>query len=320
MRTVLHIGPHKTGTTSFQHRLHANRDGLAKAGILYPVSGSFIFGQHRLPFALLDRTDPHRGDVPDLSAEAAALKDEIERTKPDLLILSSEEFSVLRSDHIARLAETLDLETPEIVAVVRHPVELLFSAYIHRIIKPDSTFKQNVETFAANALSRVAGLDMDRWLAAWATRFGDSSVKLVPYRKGNIVADIVAEIGIDPGLLREDPAPLANAALDPRAVELVRLARLAGYSQEDCERAQNLAAGWFTDRAALPAITVETLRHLLETLCPLYDPVFEKYLGQANPFGIGNFEDLAARLSPGLNRKDLVSFLVETTRPLSSKK
>jgi len=39
MRLIIHIGLHKTGTTSFQNFLHLNRDALLKAGVLYPEMG-----------------------------------------------------------------------------------------------------------------------------------------------------------------------------------------------------------------------------------------------------------------------------------------
>ena len=35
-RLVLHIGTHKTGTTSLQNHWHANRQALSQVGIVYP--------------------------------------------------------------------------------------------------------------------------------------------------------------------------------------------------------------------------------------------------------------------------------------------
>ena len=33
---TIHVGPHKTGTTSIQFYLHSNRRALAKQGVAYP--------------------------------------------------------------------------------------------------------------------------------------------------------------------------------------------------------------------------------------------------------------------------------------------
>ncbi len=38
-RFVIHIGMHKTGTTSIQAALHGARDALAERGVLYPDLG-----------------------------------------------------------------------------------------------------------------------------------------------------------------------------------------------------------------------------------------------------------------------------------------
>lgn len=38
MDLIIHIGTEKTGTTSIQNGLHANRDALTQAGIYLPVS------------------------------------------------------------------------------------------------------------------------------------------------------------------------------------------------------------------------------------------------------------------------------------------
>ena len=39
MKLVIHIGLHKTGTTSFQNFLHFNREALLHSGVLYPEMG-----------------------------------------------------------------------------------------------------------------------------------------------------------------------------------------------------------------------------------------------------------------------------------------
>jgi hypothetical protein len=39
MRTIVHIGQHKTGTTALQYALSGNRKALSRARILYLFSG-----------------------------------------------------------------------------------------------------------------------------------------------------------------------------------------------------------------------------------------------------------------------------------------
>ena len=37
-RLILHVGPHKTGTTAIQTALHRNRESLILAGVFLPVN------------------------------------------------------------------------------------------------------------------------------------------------------------------------------------------------------------------------------------------------------------------------------------------
>lgn len=52
----IHIGPHKTGTTTLQFSLFLNKDKLKKNGILYPDSGIIsakLPGHHNLAWEIL---------------------------------------------------------------------------------------------------------------------------------------------------------------------------------------------------------------------------------------------------------------------------
>ena len=57
VRFVFHVGPHKTGTTSVQVTLHANRDRLLRDGVLYPptLPGAEHFTSHAALTSLLAR-------------------------------------------------------------------------------------------------------------------------------------------------------------------------------------------------------------------------------------------------------------------------
>jgi len=100
MRIILHMGQGKTGTTALQHMLAAARGALAERGVLYPEMAPGAVAHHLL-IALCegpDRLPPHVA-LPFGGAEAtrrAALEGlarigaEAARTKPDLIVLSSE--------------------------------------------------------------------------------------------------------------------------------------------------------------------------------------------------------------------------------------
>ena len=105
MKIICHMGLPKTGTTSLQHALHASRDRLREQGVYYP-DGGVARENHKLLTALYK---PDEGITPGIKYlfdgdEARmrlsstklweSIKSEVERKKPELLILSSEFFFI----------------------------------------------------------------------------------------------------------------------------------------------------------------------------------------------------------------------------------
>lgn len=90
MRTcIIHMGLHKTASTSLQRMLCLNRDVLLKANIYFPETGTedFRFGHHTLSAELNGTARQHKPLYRSLLAE---LK---EQGLPDKILLSSEDFS-----------------------------------------------------------------------------------------------------------------------------------------------------------------------------------------------------------------------------------
>ena len=85
----VHIGTHKTGTTSIQNALAANRERLRSHGLYVPTAGTTHAhsGHHNLAWQLRDdpRFQPGRGTLDDLLAELSTV------TEPGAVI-SSEDF------------------------------------------------------------------------------------------------------------------------------------------------------------------------------------------------------------------------------------
>lgn len=136
MRTIVHIGLHKTGSTSIQHFLGLHRDRLDNLGIAY-FRGQYIVNNHvELHVAAMrpDRSSTFkekRGHVPtdEYRENVRAKVSDFAAQNPDkTLLFSAEGLSLLRyPDEIEWLAETLPKPT-EIVAVVRE-VESYMASY-----------------------------------------------------------------------------------------------------------------------------------------------------------------------------------------------
>lgn len=131
-RLVLHIGTHKTATTTIQDTFYANRDLLAQHGVVYPALGKHS-GHHGLLtdwIALPLAYDLPNGGIGTLQALAAEYVD-----RDITLLLSSEEFSrgggAGGQVDMAALAGIFDgFESVSLICFLREQWQFLQSVYL----------------------------------------------------------------------------------------------------------------------------------------------------------------------------------------------
>lgn len=107
---ILHVGPHKTGSSSIQALLASQRATLASLGIFVPEGVSDEYpGHHMIPFALRNRDLAKLGgtDVDDLSKLLASWLESAREKGCSRLALSSEELSTLTDEQWRQFAEDL---------------------------------------------------------------------------------------------------------------------------------------------------------------------------------------------------------------------
>ncbi|MEA5390971.1 hypothetical protein VB738_06815 [Cyanobium gracile UHCC 0139] len=113
MQVFIHIGTHKTGTTSLQACLRTWSPELAASGLLVPSAGtlSATSGHHNLAFQLAgdSRYDPALGGLSELVAELRLASN---LPHPRRAVISSEDFCCLveKPDGLHRLESTLRRE------------------------------------------------------------------------------------------------------------------------------------------------------------------------------------------------------------------
>lgn len=176
----MHIGLHKTGTTSIQLSLAKSRDALLEKGVLYPRAASVEAGGHLN--LVWEGTASWKyvqdaGGIDDLLREA---KD----SRAETVLISAESLSGY-SKHpapleiVSRLEKELDARV-EIVCTVRPQFVML-----------DSLYAQNASTgytvksfndYAIEVMNRRL-LHLEFLLGRWFDRFHD--VKLVPVEPGS---------------------------------------------------------------------------------------------------------------------------------------
>jgi len=122
-KVILHIGVHKTGSTSVQAWAIANASALKRAGVYYPEMGRNPDGNHsELAWSVAD--DP-RSSVKVFQQ----MLEEIEQSDQPVVFISGEEFEYLQPHSIASLKSALEAFDVRIVLSLRPQHEIIRSQY-----------------------------------------------------------------------------------------------------------------------------------------------------------------------------------------------
>ncbi|MGE4045212.1 MAG: hypothetical protein AB7F35_10180, partial [Acetobacteraceae bacterium] len=170
-RYVLHVGPHKTGSTYLQTAVTRLRLKLLERGIAYPESWGSIHGQYPLVERMRAGTDDK------LRAEFAALN----RSDLNVVLLSSEIFSTLPDERLQALHELMEGNPVTVVFYCRRWAEVLPSAWRESVKHREMlTFPEYLTRYVLNPdISPVVNHAID--LSRYARIFGPKSLRLVSY-------------------------------------------------------------------------------------------------------------------------------------------
>lgn len=251
---VLHIGVPKTGTTSIQRRLAAQRPALREQGIAYPGGAGLPVPQflHRAALAGDDARDSpvarfRRG----FTRELASLPSQI-----STVILSDEQCSLhLRTTaQIAQLHGWLapHFETMRLLVYLRRQDALAASLYAqmlrHGIADPPSL------ELARGELAFL--FDYAALLQNWRTVFGQDALAPRIFAPdampgGDVVLDFFAACGIDPALAGQRAGADINPSMNLQGQAL--LLSLGRAVRDETGRNQNRDKPW----SRLAAIVTE---------------------------------------------------------------
>lgn len=215
MRVLIHIGTHKTGTTSLQELLYANRAALLEHGILYPDAGAAHHG------SLLNVRQPHW--TADIFRPAFALA---KARSARLLLLSCEVVSTFSAAQYAQLLSAFEGHEVGLVACLRHWSEFWPSRWAQYCRRRDSqSLAGYLEAIGPSSthIDRRYDLVLDRAAATGA------ELRIVSYdnavaEAGSVLPAMLSAFGLD-GLFEDKTiaAPRSNARLDWQEVEMLRL-------------------------------------------------------------------------------------------------
>lgn len=218
MKVILHIGPHKTGTTAIQTFMNLNREALCRCGVAYPSWTEGEYNHHGLVHGL--RT-PGLFD-----ATVARLHDAIRHAASAgcrCCVFSSEMF-VEHEVPIGAVKEALCEHDVHVLAYIRRPDHLYASAYA-QLVREDLVRRQEP------IHEGEAGYDVSyaTVFPKWMSHFPPGGLVIAPFDRlqwpdGNLLLDFARMIGIESvaGLTLADPRLLGNRSLPAAIVEVVR--------------------------------------------------------------------------------------------------
>ncbi|HVU19371.1 MAG TPA: hypothetical protein VHE09_01480 [Rhizomicrobium sp.] len=236
MELYLHIGTEKTGTSSVQNFLAANRARLAHMGILYPETPG-AKNHTGLAAAAQDVSDTgplrktlglqNQNDVEAYRAKLIeGLKEEYRGGAFKTVIMSNEHCSsrLLREEEVHWLKDILapHFEKIRIVVYLRRQDDYLLSIY-STAVKSGSVRPLEVPPL------RSAAVRYDYWpfLSRWARVFGRDAIvcrkfERATLKNGDVIDDLLSLIGVEADSAFERPGE-ANESLDAETLEFLRM-------------------------------------------------------------------------------------------------
>jgi hypothetical protein len=187
---ILHVGPHKTGTTALQEFFSASRGLLESHSLHYPNAGRIYGGHHNLAWEILldARFSAKEGGWTNLLGELAGLPDR--RT----VIISSEDFSLIPVAQLGQVFQALAGLDITVLCVYR-PLRGFVESFHAEEVKNGKTCL-SLDDFAADRIAFDQRIRMDAYLSMMVDFFG-VKVRVIPYQD-NVVSRVAALLGLPP--------------------------------------------------------------------------------------------------------------------------
>lgn len=194
----LHLGTHKTATTSIQNFLSQNHEPLKAAGILYPKSvmshNNFAFGAHHILSSAIYQGRPYEELF-------TALGDELGQAgNIDTLILSSETFGLVPAKELVETFESasaLGHCRLNLIQYIRPQAGWTMSMYLQRksSLKLNNSFSEYYPTLVNTLETRR--LNYKSMCETYLESGVNYDLRLFakPFIQGDICADFLAAIG-----------------------------------------------------------------------------------------------------------------------------
>lgn len=218
-KLFLHIGFHKTGTSSLQEYLNQNREALQAHNVFYPESFKSHFpGNVDLSWAF-NKSPPAWSTVNDENKEFIFdfYKQQIENTDCDNIIISSEDFVLLdtQPSTIQNIKDYFVEFDVQVIAYLREPIDFMASLYCHAVRSRSVAF--SLKKYIAEVYS-FRSADYSLRLLPWTRVFGKENIIVKKYEpsefvNNSLMCDFFDAINIE--LTLENTLKRANVGVHP---------------------------------------------------------------------------------------------------------
>ncbi len=188
-RLILHIGTHKTGSTTIQNYLYYNRLWLRFAGVYYPkpINGPLFYTNNHSDLRDTARSEGKpRGPSlhPQFGAHDALLGQYVRSIKEKgnhTNILSCEGWSSNLNRYARRLAPLSQHFDVTVIAFIRRPDYWIERFYAQRIANIQHRETRSFEDFIAQPHIDTYLYNRTRLFGWWAKAFGAAAVQVIPF-------------------------------------------------------------------------------------------------------------------------------------------
>jgi hypothetical protein len=163
---LVHIGPHKTGTTAVQRAMHRSRDALHDQGVHY----AYPTVQAYKPAIGLTGLRGRRGGPTAGPDDWAALVEEVRAAGDMRVVVSSESLANADTSHIEQLRDDLGANRVHVVRMVRRYDKLVPSQWQQQLLNGR---RMSLDGFCARLLDRGSAFWQRHGFATLTRRWAD---------------------------------------------------------------------------------------------------------------------------------------------------
>lgn len=205
-KLIIHIGTHKTGTTSIQETLGNSQDILKKHGIFYPPEPPF----NHYAFSAVFLNNPMNSfyaraggfqSIEELQTDLNALKVHwaklFQYSQEEIFVISAENFDAYEDGEVVKLKRFVNVyfDDIKIIVYMRHPITGIISRWEENIKHLNS--QPSSEEILKNVKKRYSFTFLESWLKY----FGKENVIVRPFdnkalKNGDLIEDFFHSVNI----------------------------------------------------------------------------------------------------------------------------